>query len=563
MRLEVQTRKPQHLMVGSDLLLDEPISEIEDILERGIAHANNGRKSEARKDLLRVTEKDPHNEDAWMWLASISEYPEELLVFLQNVLRINPENERAIEWTQSTKALLAKTFVQRGIDSSNDDRKDFAKQCFLQAISNDDRNELAWMWLASVTENLEEKALHLNKAISINPENETAREALASVNKLLGIPEEAESDTASEKSKLDLALMEESEEELCCPFCEKPKFFDTIVCTSCDALQSLDDIDALFAHDSANHEVVENAIQKLEGEKSSRELTALELINLGLACFNVKKFERGVSVLEEALAKEPGNFPLETSLALIKSRLNDEVEAANESASSISANVTAKAPESEVVNETDTDSSVEFVADSPDENQASTEVSNENDEAKVQETDSENLTASELETAGLNVENTEVASEVEASPENEISQEDESNNNAATPAKEVATEGDLVRTIMIVDESPTVRKLVTKKLEDSGFTVLAVDHGTEALAILDGVTPDLVLLDVAMPHLDGYEVCKLIREIDTMKFIPVILISEKGSFYDDDKGNAAGASGHLLKPFGPGALMRTIEGFLS
>ena len=90
------------------------------------------------------------------WLRSAN-YPEELLVFLRNVLNVNPANERAIEWSKATKSLLAKTFVQRGIDAQKQGQTDFAKQCFLQAIFNDDQNELSWLWLASITESVEEK----------------------------------------------------------------------------------------------------------------------------------------------------------------------------------------------------------------------------------------------------------------------------------------------------------------------------------------------------------------------------------------------------------------------
>ena len=130
--------------------------------------------------LMRVTEADPNNESAWLWLASISEYPEELLIFLNNVLDINPDNERAIEWAKATKALLAKTFVQRGIEANNQEQKQFARQCFMQAIVYDNRNEMAWLWLASVTEPFEEKIAHFHRVLEINPENETARETIRS-----------------------------------------------------------------------------------------------------------------------------------------------------------------------------------------------------------------------------------------------------------------------------------------------------------------------------------------------------------------------------------------------
>jgi Tfp pilus assembly protein PilF len=104
------------------------------ILQSGIKCAKEGNRLQARQLLLRVTEADPENESAWLWLASISEYPEELLVFLQNVLNINPDNERALEWTKATEELLSKTFVQRGINASQENQKAVADQCFMQAL---------------------------------------------------------------------------------------------------------------------------------------------------------------------------------------------------------------------------------------------------------------------------------------------------------------------------------------------------------------------------------------------------------------------------------------------
>jgi len=87
-------------------------------LNQGIEAARDGDRTRARALLLRVTENEPRNEEAWMQLASISEYPEELMIFLSNALDINPRNELAAEWMKATKSLLAATFVERGIEAA-------------------------------------------------------------------------------------------------------------------------------------------------------------------------------------------------------------------------------------------------------------------------------------------------------------------------------------------------------------------------------------------------------------------------------------------------------------
>ncbi|MGI8543565.1 MAG: tetratricopeptide repeat protein [Aridibacter sp.] len=157
--------------------------EISQMLRDGIKAAQEGDRTQARQLLIHVTEADSNSENAWLWLASISEYPEELLVFLSNVLNINPENERAIEWVKATKSLMAKTFVQNGINAAKEDRKDFARQCFFQAIVHHNENEMARLWLASVTDSPDEKVSHLQKVLNINPKNENAVSAMANAKK--------------------------------------------------------------------------------------------------------------------------------------------------------------------------------------------------------------------------------------------------------------------------------------------------------------------------------------------------------------------------------------------
>ena len=181
MRLEINQNTPETSKTenfAGRVSVETGSAEMLQFLRNGIEAAKSGNRNEARVLLMRVAEAEPKNETAWLWLASISEYPEELLVFLQNVLNINPENKRAIEWTKQTKSLLAKNVVQRGITASQENQKDIAKQCFMQAIAHDNQNEMAWLWLASIVDSAEEKISHLKKVLTINAENETAISSL-------------------------------------------------------------------------------------------------------------------------------------------------------------------------------------------------------------------------------------------------------------------------------------------------------------------------------------------------------------------------------------------------
>lgn len=183
---------------SEQIVLDEASHEINSLLRSGIDAAKNGSRDEAKALLFRVTDIEPENEMAWLWLASVSEYPEELLTFLQKVLHINPANEQALEWEQSTKALLARNLVQYGITAVQENKKESAKRCFNRALETDENNEMAWLWLASIAEDADEKVSNLEKVLSINPENEVA-------NTLLKLMRKDEAAELLQKSKASAA----------------------------------------------------------------------------------------------------------------------------------------------------------------------------------------------------------------------------------------------------------------------------------------------------------------------------------------------------------------------
>lgn len=118
------------------------------------------------------------------------------------------------------------------------------------------------------------------------------------------------------------------------------------------------------------------------------------------------------------------------------------------------------------------------------------------------------------------------------------------------------------KTILVVDDSATVRKLISSKLEKSGHQVICAVDGVEAMATIETIVPDLVLLDIAMPRMDGYQVCKLIRSNEAVKDVPVVMISGKDGFFDKVRGRMAGTTGYITKPFGPETLMKALETYL-
>jgi twitching motility two-component system response regulator PilG len=118
------------------------------------------------------------------------------------------------------------------------------------------------------------------------------------------------------------------------------------------------------------------------------------------------------------------------------------------------------------------------------------------------------------------------------------------------------------RKILIVDDSATVRKLISSKLEKSGHEVVSAVDGIDALEKIKEFLPDLILLDIMMPQLDGYQVCKLIRSNELTKDVPIVMISGKDGFFDKVRGRMAGTTGYITKPFGPETLMKAVETYI-
>ncbi|MCS7081251.1 MAG: response regulator [Chloracidobacterium sp.] len=106
------------------------------------------------------------------------------------------------------------------------------------------------------------------------------------------------------------------------------------------------------------------------------------------------------------------------------------------------------------------------------------------------------------------------------------------------------------KVILAVDDSLTVRRSITQALESSGYRVITAADGYEALAKLKEVTPDLVVMDVALPGgMNGYQLCKHIRAEKSRRDIPVVMLSSRESFFDKVQSRLAGAVQHLTKPF--------------
>ena len=116
--------------------------------------------------------------------------------------------------------------------------------------------------------------------------------------------------------------------------------------------------------------------------------------------------------------------------------------------------------------------------------------------------------------------------------------------------------------ILVAEDERDIRELINFTLMFAGHTVTLAANGEEALQKLAEANPELIMLDVRMPRMTGYEACRQIRLIEAYTAVPVIMLSAKGQDEEMQSGIDAGATAYLLKPFSPDDLARKISGFL-
>jgi len=118
-------------------------------------------------------------------------------------------------------------------------------------------------------------------------------------------------------------------------------------------------------------------------------------------------------------------------------------------------------------------------------------------------------------------------------------------------------------TIACIDDSPTVLRAINEFLDDKMFSVLMIDDPVKALMKIIRNKPDLILLDVTMPNLDGYELCSLLRRHPEFRNTPIIMVTSHTGFIDRAKAKLVRASGYLTKPFGQPDLLKIIFKYLN
>jgi len=117
--------------------------------------------------------------------------------------------------------------------------------------------------------------------------------------------------------------------------------------------------------------------------------------------------------------------------------------------------------------------------------------------------------------------------------------------------------------ILVVEDQPELMKLECLLLQSRGYSVKGVSDGKSALEYMVEHSPDLVLLDIMIPGIDGFEVCRQIKSNEATKGVPVIMLTARMTREDMAKGEQVGADAYITKPFRSANVLSTIDNFLS
>ena len=117
--------------------------------------------------------------------------------------------------------------------------------------------------------------------------------------------------------------------------------------------------------------------------------------------------------------------------------------------------------------------------------------------------------------------------------------------------------------ILVAEDERDIRELIAFTLQFAGHSITQARNGEEALALAQENPPDLIMTDVRMPKMTGYEVIRALKDIETVRNVPVIILSAKGQDEEVEAGRDAGAADYILKPFAPDELTQRVGEILS
>ncbi|RME00314.1 MAG: response regulator [Calditrichaeota bacterium] len=118
------------------------------------------------------------------------------------------------------------------------------------------------------------------------------------------------------------------------------------------------------------------------------------------------------------------------------------------------------------------------------------------------------------------------------------------------------------KTILIIEDYPNVVEVLRMRLENAGYHVLVAFDGQEGLKLAREKHPDLIILDIMLPKMNGYKLCRILKFDVKYKDIPVFMLTSRAKKSDQEMGKATGADEYIMKPYDPRELMQMIHRYL-
>lgn len=509
-----------------------------------------------------------------------------------------------------------KSDLENGIAAAQAGDNDTALALLRRASEHNPGSELTWLWRAKVAANMAEFETCLRQALEINPNNSRTRVWLqeirdrharrGAVQPTRG-PKGAGAPSRGQKS-----------EKWECPLCDQSFTVKPLRCTRCRSILSLAGIDELLTEElDVNRELVTQAVARLDNTEAS---TTGDLVfrfrTLGLAHLNLQQHHKALEYLEAASDIVPKDIDLKNTVETLKRHLAAAEEPpqspAPQDASTREVDVVdgselrqqgttpqPSAPQESVARQPVPRESVSRQSvprESADfgttpleirggvlvgpegaidlrqppadgdgtprapETPESTQPSAAPASTGTPNTDTPNTNTTATSTTNTNTTATSTPNAGTTAPDTPNT--DTPNTDTAAAAGTAAAGAAAAPSrglILVVDDSPTIRQVLESTLEKHGFSAALAANGMEALAKIHGSLPDLIVLDVSMPHLDGYRICKIIKDNDLTSHIPVIFLTGKTGFIDRVRGRVAGAVEYISKPVEPAVLLQVID----